>query len=419
MLRPRLVQRALLTWVVYSCLATVVKAEVELVTSDAPQNEVWIGQKAPFYVKVRGKGPFEGATSFSIPHIPQAVIVKVGNPVVSSEEVGDDSWFVQTHEFALFSQADGNVKVPSFEVRFTDHDGFTGPEVDHVEQVPSLTFDVKRPPDSEDLGFLVTTDDMDIEETWDPQPGKAKQGDVFHRTITQQADQVTAMALAPPPTDAPRGVRIYTDEPQLRDETERGDFRGTRSDTLTYLFESPGTLTIPAIKYTWWNPKSKEYGTKTLPAVTIEVTPQPQPPTAVASSNSDVRWSFWLLGILVLSCVVFWQRRQIHARSKSLWQRMNPPEKIAARALLSACRHDTAKAAQAAWLRWLNLQNHSLQINPELQRAITDLQRHLYGPADQAAWKGRHLAQAFRTQVMTKQASRITPRIDLVPLNPH
>ena len=327
-----------LVQVLLCCFLPTGMADEPLVTSEAAETEIWVGQKAPFYVKVRGKGPFKGATSFSIPHIPQTVIVNVGSPVVSSEEIGDVSWFVQTHEFALFTQAEGTIEVPSFEVRFTDHDGFTGPEVDHTEQVPPISFEVKRPPDSADLGFLVTTDNLEVTETWDPQPGDVKQGDVFHRTITQEADQVTAMALAPPPTTAPSGVRVYTDEPQLKDDTQRGEFRGTRSDTITYLLEKPGMITIPAIKYTWWNPDSQEYGSKTLPAVTFDVAPLPQPAATAESTKTDFRWVPWLIALLGLCGLALWQRHRLSSLAKACLHWLNPPEVLQpARLSLRGC----------------------------------------------------------------------------------
>ncbi len=104
-----------------------VRAEVAPAAIRVPEAKAWTGQRVPFFVDLHARGSFAGAASFSLPEIPSTVILKVGNPVVSSQEIDGESWFVQAHEFALFSQQSGTLEIPGFEVRFGSRDGFTGP----------------------------------------------------------------------------------------------------------------------------------------------------------------------------------------------------------------------------------------------------------------------------------------------------
>ena len=229
------------------------RAEVAPVAIRIPEAKAWIGQRLPFYVELRARGSFAGAASFSLPEIPRTVILKVGNPVVSSQEIDGDSWFVQTHEFALFSQQSGTLQIPGFEVRFASRDGFTGPVKEQQAQVPAARIEIQRPPGSESIGFLVTTESLDLTENWEPQPqpqpGPVKVGAIFKRTIIQRAAQITGMALAAAPTDAPDGVRVYPGQPEVTDKTERGDFLGERRETITYQLQKPGSFELPELSY--------------------------------------------------------------------------------------------------------------------------------------------------------------------------
>ena len=164
--------------------------------------------------------------------------------------------------------------------------------------VPSLSVEIECPPGSDRIGFLITTESFDVSETWDPKPGPAKVGSVFRRTISQRADQVLGMALPPVPRTAPAGIHVYPSDPIVKDDTERGAFQGTRTETLTYLMEKAGTYSLPAIKFVWWNPKSETLQSHELPAATFDVAPAPQKSQPIESEKRNPgTWIALLLAI--------------------------------------------------------------------------------------------------------------------------
>jgi len=110
----------------------------------------------PFYVELRAPGSFAGTAGFDLPQLPGTLLMKIGNPVVGSQEIEGESWFVQTHEFALFSQRPGTLEVPPFSVRFASREGFTGPAKEMQAKAPSWKVDIRRPPGSDKIGFLIT-----------------------------------------------------------------------------------------------------------------------------------------------------------------------------------------------------------------------------------------------------------------------
>ncbi|QDV22505.1 BatD family protein [Aureliella helgolandensis] len=395
-------------------------ADVELVKLRPPDAEKthWVGQRIALFVELRAKGSFEGTSSFSLPQIPQTVFLKIGNPTVTSEEHDGDSWFVQTHEFALFTQAAGTLAIPEFSVRFSNHDGFTGPVTDHDRKVPAAKFEVQSPPNRDSYGFLVTTDSIEISEAWNPEPGKVKPGDIVVRTITQSASQMTGMALEPPANQAPSGVQIYPSDPIVLDKTDRGDFTGERTDKITYRFQRSGTMTIPEATYTWWDPDKQAYGTQTLPAVVFNVAAiaQSSPPGPPAAYQG--MWRMGLVLGLAVILLIAWKWRIVWEWINRCWQVFQPPDRVAARLLLRACRTNDAQQAEVAWAQWQATQSQNSTSADELYAAVEDLHRSKYAAAPPELWNGKALSLAFQHE-LRRIKTRHVKRVSVLPkLNP-
>ena len=395
-----------------------VRAEVASVEVRVPEVKAWVGQRVAFFVELRAAGSFAGTAGFDMPQLPGTLVMKIGNPVVSSQDIEGESWFVQAHEFALFSQKAGLLEVPSFSVRFASREGFTGPASDVEAQAPGWKVEIQRPPGSDNIGFLITTESLNISETWDPQPGPAQVGAMFKRTIVQRAPQISGMALAPAPTGAPEGIRVYPGDAETKDQLERGDFLGERRETITYLLQKPGSLVLPALTYVWWNPKTEKLESKTLPAVTFEVAPAPAEATTGTAAAARGAW-LWLLSAAFFVGFGAWQGRHLAGWGRRVWKTLNPPDRVAARKLLRACRHHDAVAAESAWIAWRNTRDASFQPGAELHSAVLGLQRHLFGRPPAVSWQGDELARVFGENVATAKAlSSREPASALPLLNP-
>lgn len=399
-------------------LASAAWAEVAPVALDVPETQAWIGQRVAFYVELRATGSFAGTASFELPPLPGALLMKVGNPVVSSREIEGRSWLVQTHELAVFSQRAGSLEIPAFPVRFASREGFTGPAHETRAEVPGWHVEIRRPPGSEQVGFLVTTDALSVTETWEPPPGPARVGAIFKRTLVQRAPRISGMALAPAPTAAPAGIRVYHGGAETKDQLERGEFLGERRETISYLLTQPGTFTLPALAYPWWNPATGQLQTTTLPGVVFDVAPAPVPSTPGTHVDARRVWP-WLLAVGLAVGVGSWQGRRIVGWGRLRWKSLNPPDRVAARKLLHACRRHEAVAAEAAWMVWRNTRDATFQPDPQLDAAVLELGRHLFGPSPVAPWRGDDLARAFGEQLAAAKArASRQPESALPLLNP-
>src|SRR5262249_313521 len=123
----------------------------------------------------------------------------------------------------------------------------------------------------EHVPSLVSTSALTVSEEWTPEPKEARVGDAFTRTVTRRAPDVPAMAFPPLRVTDLDGMAVYPKPPVVRDHSERGTFTGTRIDSVTCVCEQPGTVTVPALEFPWWNVRTQTLGTITLPAVTLHV----------------------------------------------------------------------------------------------------------------------------------------------------
>ncbi len=181
----------------FFALTSLVCAEVAPVILEKTPEHAWVGERVAFFIELRSPASFSGTATFDIPHLPGTTVIQVGSPVVSSEEIEEEQWSVQRHEFALFCQRSGTLTVPEIKVRFTRKETFTGPDKEVVGTSPVWSINIEQPPGSEEIGHLITTGSFKVTEEWEPTPGAAKVGDVFKRTVRQQASNVSGMALSP------------------------------------------------------------------------------------------------------------------------------------------------------------------------------------------------------------------------------
>src|SRR5262249_12260064 len=242
-----------------------------------------------------------------------------GSPVISSVQEEGISYTEQRHEFFLFARRPGKHDIPPITIRlqFKRNPLDKEPIMQSV-QTPSFSLTATSPPGAENLGGIICARGLDVEETWKPQPDKAKAGDAFTRTITFRAPDVPAMAFPEFPVGEVDGLGIYRKPPEVLDKSDRGSLLGQRRDTLIYVCQRPGRFVIPAVKLTWWDLQAKQLQTLDFPSRTIDVAPNPALATASVTQAAPVkdwpRLALISLGImfgLSLSGYLIWKTREL------------------------------------------------------------------------------------------------------------
>jgi hypothetical protein len=71
------------------------------------------------------------------------------------------------------------------------------------------------------------------------------------------------------------GLAVYPKTPEVDDRSNRGELVGTRVESVTYVLQQGGEVTIPGTELQWWNPFAEQLNTETVPALTLEVASNP------------------------------------------------------------------------------------------------------------------------------------------------
>lgn len=398
------------------------RAEVEDVAIRVPNSKAWTGQRVPFFVELRANGSFVGTARFDLEQIPGCIIIKIGNPVISSKEIDGESWFIQSHEFALFSQKDGRIRIPELPVRFANRKGFVGDAMEKNGKVPAWEVEIERPPNSRQIGFLITTEEFDVIESWDHPPGPSQVGEAYKRTISQTATELSGMALAPASNTVPDGMKIYPVKADTKDDVVRGAFKAERTEIITYLLTEPGVKTLPAVTYVWWNPKSKRLMSKTLPAVQfdVEALPEKASEDVMVAQDSNGLWPGIFVSAMGLLAVWVWRKWQLLNKAATRFMGwLNPPHRVYAKELIRACRNNDLDATETAWFAWLSVRSGQREIHGDLRIAVDDMHRYRYGVKPDKSWRGEKLRMAFHQHLSKRNSSVVHGQKDILPkLNP-
>ena len=289
--------------------------EAKVRASIETKGELWVGQRVTLLVELLAPGFFSGAAAFDLPTMPGLMFAPPeGSPIVASETIDGTSYTVQRHELAVFSRRAAEQTIPPFTVRFRfKRNPLDKDAIPTAVKTEPVTFTVKLPPGAEKLGSLISARNLKVEEAWTPEPGKAKAGDAFTRTITFTAPEVPAMAFPPFPAGKIDGLGIYAKPPEVLDESNRGSLTGKRRDTITYVCQRAGQFTIPATQLTWFDLDAQKLQIIDFPARHLSVSSNPALGSTVAEQGKSVSWTAlsWLLAaaaaaLIATLCHGYW-----------------------------------------------------------------------------------------------------------------
>lgn len=270
-----------------------------------------------------------------------------------------------------------------------------------------------------------------LNELWSPDEGAVRVGDPVTRTVSLWVSGQTSGQLPELLPASVPGLKVYADQPQMKDEAQDGAINAVRQEKAALVAEAAGTVTVPALALPWWNTVTDSLEYARLPARVLEVAATaadpagPPPPTtevaapapsqgALTATPAEADWLSWR-GWFPLACVATagWlvtlaglRRRKKQASDAR--RQPSPPEAtsltLARRAVTDAARAgdpDGAASALLAWARlsWpaappLSLGALARRVPEPLAREIGRLEaaRHARAPL---AWQGSALCDAF------------------------
>jgi hypothetical protein len=337
-------------------------AEDIVLRTSAEPTEAWIGQRVILRIDVLGKDGWAQIPKIGSLDIPGAYVMRTDSQGSRLQErIDGDSYTGQRYELSLYPQRTGAIEIPELPVKVTKRElGINASEEIFEITAPAITIHSKVPPGGEGIRGLISTTQLAASQTWDPVsiPEPMTVGDAITRTITRQADDVSGMAFAPLSFPESTGLGIYPSEPEVEDSADRGSLSGRREQSVTYVFENPGTVEIPVIELTWWDVDAEELKTIELTGRTIQVlglASSASVTTAGTGDQTSLRIG-WIAAVLLIVLVLSGARYR--SRLREYWRRISRASKNSEaqrfRRALTAIRSGDAKIALRMITEWLD-----------------------------------------------------------------
>lgn len=114
---------------------------------------------------------------------------------------------------------------------------------------------------------------FNMKETWDI-PQEVRVGDNITRKIRMHGEGCFAKQL-PSIKDWQQvnDVKVYANKPSFNDKADNNKMFATKEEEFSFVPQKAGNITFPEVHIKWWNLKTKQLQTVTLPAKTIKVLP--------------------------------------------------------------------------------------------------------------------------------------------------
>lgn len=173
-----------------------------------------------------------------------------------------------------------------------------------------------------------------LSERWSRPLDELVAGEPITRTIYIGAQGLTSAQLPPLAVHTGDDVKVYPDQPQLKDDVSSNGVTGTRIESVAIVPSRGGKISLPDITLKWWDTTTNQVKATTLKGSTLTVKPAantPAPTTSTAAANKPITiepitpaivekpssFLFWLLSIcnlillsLAIIFLVLWRKAQ-------------------------------------------------------------------------------------------------------------
>ncbi len=388
--------------------------------------------------------------SLKDPELADAVVTKLGEDKSYKRQLKGIEYAVTERRYAIFPQKSGQLTIPPLVLTaavLADEQsgmgGFFGARTTRTEQVASkpLTLTVLPAPSTFN-GHWLAAEQVELTQTWSVDVQKAKVGEPLTRTLTLQATGTTVGQLPQLyQADSHNDLRTYPDQPKLTEQKTPDGIVAVREEKIAFMPAKAGTYIVPALKVAWFNVKTQQLQTASLPAMSITVTgasatpanlPAPVPvdktvensvdknsivhkpanDRAIVSTSSSSASPIWqvLTGFFALAWLItlaVWLKQKFSPSSEQtdLQAVRHVNKKTHYLSLKKACMSNDAQAVKQALLDYGATQYQANNLNalaeycaPELQQQILSLSHCLYGK-NKAIFQGDALWRAFNQQL--------------------
>ncbi|MEJ5902198.1 BatD family protein [Ochrobactrum teleogrylli] len=399
-----------------------VRAKIEETSTIVP------GQQVHLVLNVLAPGFFTSPPQFPLFALPHALVTL---PDERSQNTNDTINGVQVSgiqkRYSIIPQVSGSYSIPEIQISF-DYLEDGAPKKGTVKSQP-LTFTVGTAQKDGQPGFAAGS--LELSQSFDRPPDKLQTGDALVRILTITATDTVAITIPPVEAGTPQGLDQYAKPATVADNVSVGRQTASRRiETIVYTASKPGTFTLPAISYRWFDVKSQQVQTATSPETTVTVTTgatksaTPVEPASKGTLNGKFLWTLAIAALLIAGLIVIAMRyrsRFVDVLRRWNEQRRNSLHHQRRQTLRIISTGDYARinAALEVWSRRLgysSIHDWAAAANDgSLAAQVEILQRQLYGKGHSEEIDRRVLAHGVMNRLSHKHATKPPALLELNP----
>ena len=195
--------------------------------------------------------------------------------VSSSKQVNGKNYAGVVAIYNVFPYDNKDLIFPSLEFTVETPNEGDSKGVKRVVKTKARNISVKAVPNNYDQDEWLVSSSVSVRESWQGDVKNVKIGNVIQRTIYRKAFGTVSELIPPVKWDSIQGVSVYPTRAEINSEKSKTSISASRSDGVRYLFEKEGTVTLPEITVTWWNPRQNKLFKRTLKEKMIRVLANP------------------------------------------------------------------------------------------------------------------------------------------------
>ncbi len=235
-------------------------------------NNVYIGQPVQLKVSVYSSTWFTKGIDLGNIQVDGALTVYFRS-VSNSRSFNGKKYAGVDFYYNLFPTKDGTITVPAIDINLESpkEGGYKG--IKHSIKTKPESIEVKGVPLGYDPNNWLVATSLNVTEKWLTSHQNVKVGDVIQRSISRAAGGTLSEFIPKTVWDSIVGVSIYPKRPSINTNKSKTGVSSSRSETVSYLFEKEGVITIPAIEYLYWNSGNKKFYRKQIDSISLTVKP--------------------------------------------------------------------------------------------------------------------------------------------------
>ncbi len=248
------------------------------------KSSVYVGEPIQVKISVYTSTWFTSGIDLGNLSIEGAFTVFFRSTSISTKKYDKDCPGVQLI-YNIFPYSKKDISFPPLDiaVESPEEGGYKGKR--QIVKSNGIRIKVHPIPAAYDINTWLVTTGLSVTDNWQGDLKNVKVGDVIVRHIKRTAQGTVAELIPPMIWDSIPEVSLYQARNEVTNNRSKTAISATQTETLRYLLEKEGEITIPEVVFTWYNPVQKKAFKRTLNSITINV--QANPNLGILTSIRD------------------------------------------------------------------------------------------------------------------------------------